>query len=86
MSCINAGAPRAFRVQPARPAGALPAQRPGLALRWDGTAWTQAPSIQLGGPDSGDFLNGVSAISASEAWAVGFFGPTPTQTLAFHFK
>jgi hypothetical protein len=57
-----------------------------LALRWDGTAWTQAPSIQLGGTNTGDFLNGVSAISATEAWAVGFFGPTPTQTLAFHFK
>jgi hypothetical protein len=54
-----------------------------LALRWDGKAWTQAPSIQV---SDGDFLAGVTSISATEAWAVGFSGPTPTKTLAFHFK
>ena len=54
-----------------------------LALRWDGTAWTQTPSIQV---SAGDFLAGVASISATEAWAVGFSGPTPTKTLAFHFK
>jgi hypothetical protein len=54
-----------------------------LALRWDGTAWTQVPSIQV---SAGDFLAGVASISATEAWAVGFSGPTPTKTLAFHFK
>lgn len=63
--------------------GALPAT---LALRWDGTAWTQAPSLQMGGTGTSNILTGVSSISSSEAWAVGFFGPTPTQTLAFHFK
>jgi hypothetical protein len=54
-----------------------------LALRWDGTAWTQAPSPQIG---AADFMAGVSAISSTEAWAVGLIAPTPTQTLAFHFK
>ncbi len=57
-----------------------------LALRWDGTAWTQAPSIQVGGTGTPNFLNGVSSVSADEAWAVGSFGPTPEHTLAFHFK
>jgi len=54
-----------------------------LALRWDGTAWTQAPSIQV---SNGDSLSGVASISSTEAWAVGFSAPTPTKTLAFHFK
>jgi hypothetical protein len=63
--------------------GALPAT---LALRWDGTAWTPAPSIQEGGPGTENTLLGVATISPTEAWAVGFFGPTPTQTLAFHLK
>ncbi|HEX5302905.1 MAG TPA: hypothetical protein VFW50_38520, partial [Streptosporangiaceae bacterium] len=54
-----------------------------LALRWDGKAWTQAPSPQVG---TGDSLAGVSAISATEAWGVGLIAPTPTKTLAFHFK
>ena len=59
-----------------------PTGRPGVRW-WDGTAWTQAPSIQV---SNGDSLSGVSSISSTEAWAVGFSGPTPTKTLAFHFK
>jgi hypothetical protein len=27
-----------------------------------------------------------TTISSTGAWAVGFFGPTPDQALAFHFK
>jgi hypothetical protein len=45
--------------------------------------WTQAPSIQV---SNGDSLSGVASISSTEAWAVGFSAPTPTKTLAFHFK
>ena len=53
-----------------------------MGLR-DGTAWTQAPSIQV---SNGDSLSGVASISSTEAWAVGFSAPTPTKMLAFHFK
>ncbi|HEU5386179.1 MAG TPA: hypothetical protein VFV73_09790 [Streptosporangiaceae bacterium] len=56
---------------------------PTIALRWDGKAWTQVPSPQVG---SADGLTGVSAISSTEAWGVGLIFPTPTKTLAFHFK
>jgi hypothetical protein len=55
-----------------------------VTLRWDGAAWTPAPSLQKGGTPI--TLTGVAAISSTEAWAVGIFGPTPDQTLAFHFK
>jgi hypothetical protein len=40
-----------------------------LIMHWNGTAWTRVPS-----PDpvpGGDTLNGVAAVSASDAWAVG---------------
>src|SRR6059058_2781047 len=43
-----------------------------LILRWDGTAWTQAPSPSPGSGDSQ--LRGVSAVSARDAWAVGDAG------------
>jgi eukaryotic-like serine/threonine-protein kinase len=39
-----------------------------LILRWDGTAWTQVPSPSLG---PGGSLLGVTALSSSDAWAVG---------------
>jgi hypothetical protein len=55
-----------------------------VTLRWDGTAWAPAPSLQKGGTPI--TLTGVAAISSTEAWAVGSFGPTPDKTLAFHLK
>ena len=39
-----------------------------LTLHWNGTAWTQVPNPSTG--ESG--LYGVAAISADDAWAVGF--------------
>jgi hypothetical protein len=43
-----------------------------LVLRWDGSTWTRVPS-----PNSTASINqleGVSAVSANDAWAVGDFG------------
>jgi len=40
-----------------------------LILHWNGTAWKQVPSPNP--PTSSDFLYGVAATSASNAWAVG---------------
>jgi len=42
-----------------------------LILHWNGTAWTQVTSPSPGGPGSNDELFGVTATSASNAWAVG---------------
>jgi hypothetical protein len=54
-----------------------------VTLRWDGTSWTPVPSIQKSTEIT---MTGVSAVSSTETWAVGFFDPTPTKTLAFHLK
>lgn len=52
---------------------------------WNGASWTlmNAPS-----PDSSGFLNGVSAVSATDAWAVGttFANNGPQKTLIEHFN
>ncbi len=63
-----------------------------LALHWNGTKWTEVASPNPGGTtSSGDFssLGSVSAISATNAWAVGdHSNPTTgaTQTLALHWN
>jgi hypothetical protein len=54
-----------------------------VTLRWDGTSWTPVPSLQKSTEIT---MTGVSSVSATETWAVGFFDPTPTKTLAFHLK
>ncbi len=53
-----------------------------LILHWNGVTWLQVPS-----PSPGNFteLTGVRAVSASDAWVVGFTG-SPTQALAVHLK
>ena len=40
-----------------------------LVLRWDGTAWNQVPSPNVGTGDGG--LAGIDVISANDIWAVG---------------
>jgi hypothetical protein len=42
-----------------------------LILRWNGTAWTRVPSPD---PGPGAELYGVTALSGSDAWAVGIAG------------
>lgn len=39
-----------------------------LVLHWNGTSWTRIPSPS---PSAATFLNSVSAVSASDAWAAG---------------
>jgi hypothetical protein len=46
-----------------------------LILRWNGIAWTRAPSPNPAGPANDNTLRAVAAASASSAWAVG------TQTI-----
>jgi plastocyanin len=42
-----------------------------LIEHWDGTAWTVTPSPNVGTGDN--FLNAVSARSATDVWAVGYY-------------
>jgi hypothetical protein len=62
-----------------------------LALRWNGTKWTQVktPSPGGGGADEGvTSLNAVSDRTSGDAWAVGYDGnPTrPFETLILHWN
>ena len=47
-----------------------------LVAHWDGTRWARVPSPNPGAPASSTALAGVSAVSASSAWAVGAYGNT----------
>jgi hypothetical protein len=45
-----------------------------LVLHWNGTAWTQQASPSPAGVSGINALNGVIALSATDAWAVGYYG------------
>jgi hypothetical protein len=49
-----------------------------LVLRWNGTAWTRqaSPSPSSTGAASFNKLEGVTVLSATDAWAVGYYGRT----------
>jgi hypothetical protein len=56
-----------------------------LIEHWDGDAWTKVPSPSPGTSDSQ--LLGVSALSATDAWAVGHYdSPTGYKTLILHWN
>ncbi len=59
-----------------------------LIFHWDGTAWTLVKSPS---PGSGtNLLEGVSAVSGSDAWAVGnyssYYTPGTSRTLVLHWN
>jgi hypothetical protein len=56
-----------------------------LILHWNGTAWKKVASPSPG--SIGNFLSGVAAVSASNAWAVGgYTSGTGYQTLILHWN
>jgi hypothetical protein len=59
-----------------------------LIQHWDGAGWTKIPSPSPGG-ENGSYLQGVSAVSADDAWAVGnYFANadlTEVRTLIEHW-
>ena len=59
-----------------------------LILHWNGTAWTQVASPDLGGSTKYNILSGVTVISATKAWAVGVADPTGTlqRSLVLHWN
>ena len=66
-----------------RPAGA-DAYRT-LTMHWDGTAWSVIPSPNVGSDDND--LRAVTAISANDVWAVGYYGPAGSgRTLTMHWN
>lgn len=65
-----------------------------LALRWDGSAWTQVPTPSPGlflGGGTDAFLNAVEAIASDDVWAAGTYftvgadGFAGFQSLALHW-
>jgi hypothetical protein len=60
-----------------------------LALHWNGASWSQVASPSPGRPNF-SALGGVSAVSFSDAWAVGDFQFSSTEdqtdTLALHWN
>ena len=60
-----------------------------LVLHWNGTRWSQVASPTPGGNDFLTGLNGVSARSATDAWAVGNYSNQTTgatETLVLHWN
>jgi hypothetical protein len=58
-----------------------------LILRWKRGAWKVSPSPSPGGTSSADALQAVSAVSKSDAWAVGWYGtPTGYNTTTLHWN
>jgi hypothetical protein len=59
-----------------------------LVLHWNGARWSKVASPNPGGT-AGNSLSGVSADSATDAWAVGLYGNTTTgatETLVLHWN
>jgi len=58
-----------------------------LAEHWDGSAWKVIPTLSPGGSSAFPSLRGVTATSATDAWAVGFTSLTSgVTTLAEHWN
>jgi len=56
-----------------------------LALHWDGSAWQQTTTPNLGGATIDDALLAVGASTASNVWAVGgYYNGAVDQTMAIH--
>lgn len=57
-----------------------------LALHWNGTKWIHTPTPTPGEPVQGAQLNAVSAVSSSDAWAVGYISGSPAKGLILHWN
>jgi hypothetical protein len=58
-----------------------------LILHWNGRTWAQVPSPNPGGSSHGNLLFGLTATSASNAWAVGYdTSGSDATTLVLHWN
>lgn len=55
-----------------------------LIEHWNGSAWSVVTSPNVG--SSHNYLQGVAAVSATDAWAVGYFSSSSRQTLIEHWN
>lgn len=57
-------------------------------LHWNGRAWTRVRSPNSGGSAVANYLQGITVLSGSNAWAVGYSGSTrPTEkTVILHWN
>lgn len=62
-----------------------PSHSQGIIMHWDGTAWRLVPS-PVTGPYDADGLAAITAISASDIWAIGNSVKQNQQTLAEHWN
>lgn len=56
-----------------------------LAARWEGKGWSQVSSPSPAGANEISQLTGVSAVSGTDAWAVGYYGTFGLETVALHW-
>jgi len=59
-----------------------------LALEWNGTSWAQATTPDPGGTSASNELYGVTCVSSSDCWAVGYYvdSSNADQTLALEWN
>ena len=58
-----------------------------MIVHWDGTSWTRVPSPNPGTLQGGNQLFGISGVSASDLWAVGFYvDNNGYETLILHWN
>ena len=57
-----------------------------LILHWNGRKWVRAASPNPPGPVTEMILDGVSAASAGNAWAVGTYNGTVQKTITLHWN
>ena len=65
----------------------LPVYSVSVILHWNGTNWARVPSPDPGG-GTNVYLNAVTSLSPTDAWAVGYYTTTAgkTQALAAHWN
>jgi hypothetical protein len=57
-----------------------------LTEHWDGTSWANVASPNPGGHAVNNVLNGVTALSSTSVWAVGYYLKESYRALALHWN
>src|SRR5580698_6796033 len=57
-----------------------------LIEHWNGQAWKIAPSPNPGGSAADNSLHGVTAVSPTDAWAVGYYSRGGDHTIIEHWN
>ena len=53
---------------------------------WNGSSWTTVPSPNPGGSSGFSALYGVSAVSSTDVWAVGYYAHNGSRPLVLHWN